>query len=44
MSSNPDQPVWDQLREMMREMREVREDVNRSETKTSSKIDSLSKK
>ena len=44
MSSNPDQPVLDQLREMMREMREVREDVNRSETNTSSKIDSLSKK
>ena len=44
MSSNLDQPVLDQLKEMMKEMREVREDVNMSETNTSTKIVSMSKK
>ena len=37
-----DKSVLDQLKDMMKEMREVRKDVNRSEASTSSKIDSLS--
>ena len=36
--------VLDQLKDMMREMKEVREDVRKSESGTASRIDSLSKK
>ena len=36
--------VLDQLKELMKQMKEVRDDVNRSETSTSGKIDTLSKK
>ena len=39
-----DKTVLEQLQEMMREMKEVREDVNKSNVTTSTKIDSLSKK
>ena len=43
-SQPPEKSVLDQLKDMMKEMKEVREDVNRSEASTSTKIDSLSKK
>ena len=43
-STTPDLTVMEQLRELMKEMREVRDDVNRAENGTATKIDSLSKR
>lgn len=40
----PDKAVLDQLKDLMKEMREVREDVNRSEVSTTGKIDGLARK
>ena len=42
-SSSDDKPVLEQLKELMKQMKEVRDDVNRSEGSTASKIDSLSR-
>ena len=42
MATTNDLPVLEQLREMLKEMKEVREDVKRSDTNTSTKIDTLS--
>lgn len=39
-----DSSVLDQLKEMMKEVREVREDISKSENSTASRIDSLSKR
>ena len=43
-SQPPEKTVLEQLKDMMKEMKEVREDVNRSEASTSTKIDTLTKK
>ena len=44
MASSSNDSVLDQLKDMMKEMKEVREDVNKSSTNMTGRIDSLSKK